>query len=66
MAILLDQPNGQFVPITTGSDDGVPVLAVTTLDPDTYILVPQPNGEWAKLGTRLDAAGIPTLCVRGG
>lgn len=66
MPILLDQPNNQFVPITTGSDGGVPVLAVTTLPPDTYILVQQPNGEWAKLGTRLDSAGIPTLCVRGG
>ena len=66
MAILLDQPNNQFVPITTGSDGGVPVLAVTMLAPAPFILVPQPNGEWAKLGTRLDTAGIPTLCVRGG
>ena len=64
MAIRLDQPNNQFVPITTGSDNGVPVLAVTTLDPDTYILVPQPNGEWAKLGTRLNSVRIPTPFVR--
>ncbi len=64
MDLLLDQPNGQWILVAAETDaTGAQVLALTTLPPDTWILVQQPNGEWAKVATRMNSRGIPTICV---
>ena len=66
MTTLVQQPQGNWAPLASETEDGAEVLLVTEVAPDTAILIAQPNGEWALLGVLTDNDGNLLLCVQPG